>query len=64
MDHIGPGVLGYGDEVLPACMIINNFRYLKWRVHPHRAISCMDTAYGFRKTHTQNSLIRARNPPF
>ena len=21
-------------------------RYLKWRVHPHRDISCMDTAYG------------------
>ena len=20
-------------------------RYLKWRVHPHRHISCMDTAY-------------------
>ena len=30
----------------------------KWRVHPHLYISCMDTAYGYGKTHPQNSLTR------
>ena len=28
------------------------FRYVKWRVHPHRDIRCMDTAY-----------VREKNPP-
>ena len=34
----------------------NHFRYLKWR-NPHRDISFVDTAYGYGKTHSKNSLI-------